>query len=188
MNSVIFCDSSEAVQGMLALVNAQQPILDVTYGNGTFWKGFEGKVIGMDINPERAKDVTGSFLAIPFPDGSFPTVVYDPPYHPDVHSAEEERFASLGKNEKELKMLYQAGLRECWRVTSRHLLVKCQGFVHNHAPQWMELWTCEVLGEPFEWLTVGREGKRISGRWVNVKSLRRNHATYLMFDKRGNKR
>ena len=86
------------------------------------------------------------------------------------------------------KELFQQGLEECWRVTSRHLLVKCQGFVHNHAPQWMPLWAIAVCGEPFEWLTVWRKGKRVSGRWTSTRSLRRNHADYLLFDRVGNYR
>jgi len=148
----------------------------------------ERDVIGLDILPGRAKTQVGDFRSLPFYDGEFPTVVYDPPFHPFVGSNEELRFSGMGKNEKEMRAGFEAGLRECWRVTSRHLLVKCQGFVHNHAPQWMPLWTTAICGEPFEWMIVWRKGKLVSGRWKSVNSLRRNHADYLLFDKKGNKR
>jgi len=180
--------SSVAVQGLLDLVRACDPVLDATYGNGTFWDGSERDVIGLDILPGRAKTQVGDFRSLPFYDGEFPTVVYDPPFHPFVGSNEELRFSGMGKNEKEMRAGFEAGLRECWRVTSRHLLVKCQGFVHNHAPQWMPLWTTAICGEPFEWMIVWRKGKLVSGRWKSVNSLRRNHADYLLFDKKGNKR
>jgi hypothetical protein len=188
MNSVSFCTSAEAVESLLALVDAQEPILDCTYGSGTFWLGSSRAIVGTDIDPARAKNRVADFTHLPFGDGEFPTVVFDPPFQPFVHSAEEVRYSGMGKNEKDLKAQFQAGVRESWRVARRHLLVKCQGYIHSHAPQWMPLWTVEVCGEPFEWLVVARENKRISGRWINTKSLRRNHADYLLFDHKGNKR
>lgn len=188
MNSVSLCSSSEAIEALLALVDAGEPILDTTYGSGNFWVGSSRRVFGCDINPDRAKDMVCDFTSLPFQNGEYPTVVYDPPFQPFVGSAEEKQYSGMGKNEKELKVQFQKGLAEAWRVTGRHLIVKCQGFVHNHAPQWMPLWAVEICGEPFEWLIVWREGKRISGRWVNTRSLRRNHADYLLFSKRGNKR
>lgn len=188
VDSVSYISSTEAVNGLLNLVKAQEPILDATYGSGNFWNDSPRRIVGCDLNPERAKDVCCSFLALPFRDKSMPTVIYDPPFHPFVNSHEEKQYSGLGKNEKELKTLFQAGLRECWRVTSRHLVVKCQGYVHNHHPLWMPLWVIEVCGEPFEWLLVARDHKIISGRWKNTNSLRRNHADYMVFDKKGNKR
>jgi len=188
LRSVSNISSADACQRLLLLAKAKTPILDSTYGNGLFWAGCEWPIIGMDVEPTRAKNLVGSFLCLPFLAGAFPTVVFDPPFHPFVGSAEQTRFSACGGNEKELKTQFIAGLRECWRVTQRHLLVKCQGFVHNHAPQWMPLWATGCLGDPFEWLIVWREAKRVSGRWVSTNSLRRNHADYLLFDKRGNKR
>ena len=188
MNSVVQCSSGEAVQGLLRLVKAERPIIDVTYGNGTFWKGTEMLTYGGDVDHARARDVVLDFTNLPFCDDSIATVVYDPPFHPYVNSAEEQRFKGMGQNEKQMRELFEKGLHECWRVVSRHLLVKCQGFVHNHRPQWMPLWAIGICGEPFEWLIASREHKRISGRWVNSLSLRRTHADYLLFDKKGNHR
>lgn len=188
MNSVILASSAEAVAGMLDLVCAPEPIVDVTYGSGTFWKGSQRKVIGSDIDTTRARGFVADFLCLPFRDGSVPTVVFDPPFHPRVNSAEEIRFKAIGSNEKEMKAAFIAGVTECWRVCQSYLLVKCQGFVHNHRPQWMPLWAIEVCGDPFEWLIVWRNGKRVSGRWRATNSLRRNHADYLLFSKRGNHR
>lgn len=189
MRSVEWCSSAEAVQGLLALVAAASPIVDVTYGNGTFWAGAPALPFGFDLDRARALSCVADFLALPLGDASVPTIVFDPPFHPSgANSAEAPRFRSAGRTEVELKAIFQAGCRECWRVTHRHLLVKCQGFVHNHRPQWMPLWAIEICGEPFEWLIVGRDHKRTSGRWTSIRSLRRNHADYLIFDKQGNHR
>lgn len=94
----------------------------------------------------------------------------------------------MGRADKELKNAFLSGLAEAWRVTDAYLLLKCQGFIHNHQPQWMPLWAVSLLGEPFEWMVVTRHGKRVSGRWKNVRSLRRRHADYMLFSRRGLKR
>lgn len=188
MNSVSLLSSSRAVNGLLDLVAAPSPIVDTTYGNGTFWRDSERVVIGCDVDPQRATHVIADFRRLPFADRSIPTVVFDPPFHPHVNSAEEIRFKAMGSNETQMKEQFITGVTECWRVTGSYLLVKCQGFIHNHRPQWMPLWAISVCGEPFEWLVIWREGKRISGRWKSSNSLRRNHADYLLFSKRGNHR
>lgn len=188
MNSVLSASSSEAVNGLLDLVSAPSPIVDATYGNGTFWKGSVRKVIGGDYDRTRAKDFIADFRNLPFADSTVPTIIFDPPFHPHVNSAEELRFKAMGSNEVQMRAQFIAGVTECWRAAQSYLLVKCQGFVHNHRPQWMPLWAVSVCGEPFEWLIVWREAKRISGRWKSSNSLRRNHADYLLFSKRGNHR
>ena len=188
MNSVVELSSAEAIAGLLDLVQAKQPVVDVTWGNGTFWKDSNHEVFGGDVDKQRARHFVADFSALPFADGTVPTVVFDPPFHPYVNSAEQARFKGMGNNEKQLRVGFDAGLRECWRVTKYHLVVKCQGFIHNHTPQWMPLWATAICGEPFEWLIVARGHKRISGRWEKTLSLRRNHADYLLFSKQGNKR
>ncbi len=189
MNSVVFnIASSEAIEALLSLARANEPILDVTYGSGTLWKGSTRNVVGVDVELGRAKTICGSFMKLPFKDAAFSTVVFDPPFHPYVNSAEQARYRGAGNNEKELREIFEKGLYECWRVTSHHLLVKCQGFIHNHKPQWMPFWAMSALGDPFEWLIVARGHKRLSGRWKNSFSLRRNHADYLIFSKTGNSR
>ena len=187
MNSVVECSSIEAVAGLLDIVGNPRPILDTTYGNGNFWADVQPD-IGMDVNPERARDLCADFTALPLSDSSMACVVYDPPFHPNVGTREEAMFSTLGNNEKELRVLFESGLKECWRVSNHWVLVKCQGYIHNHAPQWMPLWAIAVCGEPFEWLVVTRKHKVISSRWVSNKSLRRNHADYMLFSKRGVKR
>lgn len=183
-----FIDSATAIEGLLTLCQANDPILDPTYGNGVFWKNSTRLVCGFDAQKDRGPMGVVDFRSLPFANGEYPTVVFDPPFHPFVGSAEERRFSAMGNNGTELKRFFQDGVRECWRVTSHILIVKCQGFIHNHTPLWMPLWAVEICGEPFEWLIACRTGKRTSGRWQNVKSLRRAHADYLVFNKNGNKR
>lgn len=187
-DAVVEISPAEAVERLLRLGGTTGPVVDVTFGNGQFWQGSSRRVIGLDLNPQRAKSAVADFRALPFPDASVGAVVYDPPFHPDVHSAEAARFSTAGSTEKQLQIIFRAGCAEAWRVTNDVLIVKCQGFIHNHAPQWMPLWAIDVCGEPFEWMVVTRKGKRMSGRWKTARSLRRRHADYLLFRKTGNKR
>src|SRR6185369_14730466 len=133
LTSVGSYSSTEAVHGLLKLVRAESPVLDVTYGNGTFWRDTDFRVVGLDKNPGRARHVRGDFKALPFASNSFPTVVYDPPYHPNGRSPSGEivRYGSLGTNCASLKTEFLCGLSEAWRVSSRHLLVKCQSYVNG---------------------------------------------------------
>lgn len=188
MNKVEQLTSPQAVERLLSLITFEGPILDTTYGSGVFWKGSSRQVVGCDMNPSRAKDVCCSFYDLPFADDTFELVVFDPPFHPFVGSHEEERFSGMGRNEKELRYFFEVGIAESWRVSSKYLLVKCQDYVHNHRPQWMPLWATGMLGEPYEWLIATRPSKLTSSLWKTVRSLRRNHADYLLFSKLGTAR
>lgn len=135
MNSVVLATSAEAVSALLDLVDAPSPIVDTTYGNGTFWKGSTRTIIGSDCDSRRAPSLIADFRHLPFADSSIATVIFDPPFHPAVNSAEEQRFKAMGSNERQMKQQFVEGITECWRVTRSYLIVKCQGFVHNHRPQ-----------------------------------------------------
>ena len=185
--------TADVISGLFSLCNnsrpVQPPFLDVTYGNAGCWPiTWRDSVIGCDLQPSRAKDVCCSFLHLPFRDCSVDMVVFDPPFQPFVGSREERAYSGMGKNEKELKLLFKLGLSECWRVCSLYLIVKCQHYVHNHEVQWMPLWAVEELGYSFEYLVNSRDAKVVSSRWNRTLSLRRNHADYLLFCKKGNKR
>jgi hypothetical protein len=183
--SVMQCSSAFAIEALLQLTGVSGPILDTTYGNATFWKGSQREVIGCDINLERAKDVCCSFLNLPFRDNSFAAVIYDPPFHPNAGSAEAERYSFLGESNSDLQNLFRAGCRESFRVAEQFLFIKCQDFVNGSRVLWMPLWAVSELGEPWEWLTVWRPNKRVSGSWRTVRSLYRNHADWLVFSKVG---
>ncbi len=178
--------SYDAIEALLSLRSDVGKILDTTYGLGTFWKGSERQPTFMDVNPDRAKNLNASFLSLPFDDNAYGTVIYDPPFHPGSTTAEKDRYGTMGKNSAELEVMFRAGLQECYRVSQKYVLVKCQGFMDGGRPRWMQLWAVDELGEPFEWLVSWRQGKRISGSWKTVRSLRRNHSDYLLFSKRSN--
>lgn len=58
-------------------------VLDMTWGKGVFWKQIPHRpyrVIGMDNKRKTKGDLRASFYRLPFPDGLFDVVVFDPPF------------------------------------------------------------------------------------------------------------
>ncbi len=113
-------------------------VLDPTYGDGMWWTQFtpspftfhDLKVDGVD------------FTALPHPDQTFDTVVYDPPYVPAGGAATSEQVGrrfregfglTAGRTAAEFDLMVMAGLAECCRVSRRFVLVKCMEFVGSGA-------------------------------------------------------
>ncbi|HXR67611.1 MAG TPA: class I SAM-dependent methyltransferase [Dermatophilaceae bacterium] len=110
-------------------------ILDPTYGRGVWWKRWMPAELVTNMRAEGGWD----FREIPFPDGHFDAVGYDPPYvciggrkttgMPEFHN----RFGldETPTSPRGLQELINAGLAECHRVVrpSGIVLVKCQDYI-----------------------------------------------------------
>lgn len=181
--------SADVVRGLADLWWPTGLILDPTYGNGAFWKGFpQERVVGHDIDPKRAKSGVCDFTALPYKNGEFPLVVFDPPFQPaTVNGLIGERFTKPVRGVAGVRLLLEAGLRECWRVTNDGLIVKVQDYIHDHKPVWMSLWVHAALGEPWDFVVL-RQGKtkRLKAtNWTRQLSVWRNHSTFWVYRKRG---
>jgi hypothetical protein len=69
-------------------------ILDATVNKGRFWQGTSRRVVGMDIEPSYRPDVVADNLQMPFKDGCFDVVVYDPPHIPNQGKDRSKDFSS----------------------------------------------------------------------------------------------
>ncbi len=166
-------------------------VFDATYGeHGGFWKQHQPEsLITNDLNAPQAQ-FHDDFRDLKFwQDGAFETVVFDPPYKLNGTPAMgdmDQRFGTAGEHGKlnragKLEMI-RAGAVECYRLTSRWLLVKCMDQVEGGEMRWQtDLVTraVEELGARkvgrFDFLVTPRKQP---GRQVTERS---NYSTLLVF-------
>ena len=73
LHSIEYGTNAEVTAKMLRVLFPEtETILDMTYGSGKFWGDAPPwRVTGVDLNPERARDVCADFTRLPFVDGAF---------------------------------------------------------------------------------------------------------------------
>lgn len=127
-------------------------VLDMTWGNGVFWKNIDQscyRLIRNDLDPTRG-DVHFDFRKTEFSCISFDVVVLDPPY--SSRSSNKKSFVGSlynnGKHElktvKDMLNFYFDGINEAHRLLKKHgvLFVKCMDEVasgkqsRNHISVW----------------------------------------------------
>ena len=120
-------------------------LIDVTAGNGTFWRRTDVQPVRSDIRLLPGIGLIADCRKLPYPNASMDVVAFDPPYQP-VNGQPERSFGvgrSYGLTEgpvvrqtiRDVLGLYEAGIAECARVLvpgTGRLLVKCQDMTYNH--------------------------------------------------------
>ena len=112
-------------------------VLDMTYGKGQFWSPKHPvpvTVTGLDIDPQRARDVIGDFQCPDLYEESQDVAIFDPPYQWGMGrgkpSVMGERFGTY-HSEAEARATIQQGVRAAWQVSRLGIIVKVQDHVHN---------------------------------------------------------
>lgn len=161
-------------------------VIDATFGNGQFWDGNRRVVVGMDRNPERARDVCGDFTRLPFRNGSADLVIFDPPYITNPsHRGTCQMAGRFGAypSLRAMQVSVEAGCREAWRVARLGVLVKVQDQIRG--ARWVEMteWVREAIGQPpYQRIDALRTAPKIRGaNWTDQLSAYGNGATYLAF-------
>jgi len=132
-----------------ALGYLPEPILDLTYGRGTFWKRLPDlEIVGNDLDPAKG-DHHHDFADTPWTDGAFPAVVFDPPYKgggasslPPGYKWPDDHYG-LGKavlSPSDLERTYTEGVKEAARLASQFVLVKLQDHVSSGRLQPLSVW------------------------------------------------
>src|SRR5438105_2987554 len=121
-------------------------ILDATVNKGRFWVGSRRRWIGMDIEPAHRPDVVADHRRMPFKDGCFDIIVYDPPHIPNQGKDQSKDFNSRfglvlkspAENGYNFSHLYPPFVQEAYRVLKPEglLLCKIADYIHNHRYQW----------------------------------------------------
>lgn len=132
-------DQDDIIAAILALHCTDGFDVDVTYGNGAFYKKAPVPRWCFDIDPQKPNVLPFSSTELPLPDDFARSVVFDPPFltyvqngraHGSVMTA---RFGGYYTYD-ELRQHYIDTLRECRRVLKHKgiLVFKCQDIIHNH--------------------------------------------------------
>ena len=137
----VYGTNAEVLDGIQRLHCKNGYECDLTYGNGSFWKGRQTPKHCFDITPLHEGVVKASSCAIPLPDSSLVNCVFDPPFLTYVRQGREHnskvamtsRFGGYYHYE-ELIEHYTGTLKEAMRVLKPDgvLVFKCQDVIHNH--------------------------------------------------------
>ncbi len=192
-------DDAELIARMLSFYPRSEPrlILDATVNSGRFWRGSQRRVIGLDIDPRHRPAVCADNSSMPFPDGTFDVVVYDPPHIPnqgrDKSKDFNTRFGLGARSAKEngysFAHTYPAFVREAWRVLEKEgiLLCKIADYVHNHRYQWahVELIVAarSVGFTACDCIIKVRKGPIVDPKWKVAHHSRRQHCYWIIFRK-----
>ena len=190
---------ADLLERMLSFYPKKPPrlILDATVNAGRFWAGSTRPVIGIDIDPSFRPTVAADHRRMPFRDGCFDAVVYDPPHVPnqgrDRSKDFRTRFGLVLKSPRErgynLSHLYPPFVREAYRALADGglLLAKIADYVHGHRYQWahVELIDAAVaVGfTACDCIVKVRQGPISDPRWKKAHHARRHHCYWLVFRK-----
>jgi SAM-dependent methyltransferase len=174
-----------------------QSILDATVNRGRFWVGSSRPVTGLDIDPRHKPDVVGDNRDMPFADGSFDVVVYDPPHVPNQGRDRAKdfttRFGLGGKSSAEngytFTHLFPPFLAEAYRVLRPEGILFCKiaDYVHNHRYQWAHIELIKAAVDAgfcaCDCIIKVRKGPIIDPKWKAAHHARRHHCYWLVFRK-----
>lgn len=137
----IYSDQQDILDAIVDLHAKDGFECDLTYGNGSFWRGRPPPKYKYDIDPQVDCVTASSSTEIPHPDSSLGNVIFDPPFLTYVRAGRNgngsmlmsQRFGGYWRYD-ELADHYTKTLDECRRVMKPKsvLVFKCQDVIHNH--------------------------------------------------------
>jgi len=105
-------------------------IIDLTFGHGVFYKlGGRERVTGVDIRPTG--DVVADSTNLPYGNNEFDIAVVDPPYKRG-NNRYEHRYGIAPKTETQVTRLYEAMIKEAFRVAANGVIIKLQDGTDGH--------------------------------------------------------
>lgn len=178
----------------LGYIGDRDLVLDVTYGRGTWWSVWRPKhLTGCDIDLNKSPvGYSVDFTAMPFDDGMFTVVAFDPPYKLNgtpTHDVDERYGVSGAYTSRDARhKLILDGFTDCARVldVGGRLLAKCQDQVNGGQVRWQTDMLTDLgdklgLSKVDAFLMLGGRAQPDGRRQVHA---RRNYSTLLVFQKR----
>ena len=134
-------DQVEIIENIMKLNQLDRFDIDVTYGNGQFWKKLPKPVYCFDIDDNLPDAMCYASDDLPFDDSTLGSMMFDPPFLTYVRAARggngemvmAKRFSGYWKY-SELEEHYRNTINEAARVISHKgiMVIKCQDIIHNH--------------------------------------------------------
>jgi tRNA G10 N-methylase Trm11 len=130
---------SDIIESIMKLCNIERFDVDVTFGNGQFYRKIERPVYCFDRDGSLKDVVESCSTSLPLGDLSVNSLVFDPPFLTYVKAAREhnsvmaKRFGGYWRY-NELEDHYTKTIIEAHRVLSKKgiMVIKCQDIIHNH--------------------------------------------------------
>ncbi|HZK92481.1 MAG TPA: hypothetical protein VFC56_20260 [Stellaceae bacterium] len=192
-------EDAELLEQLLCFYPRREPrlILDATINGGRFWRDSDRPVIGLDIDARHGPAICGNNTAMPFGEGVFDVVVYDPPHVPnqgrDRSKDFNTRFGLGARSAKEhgysFAHTYPAFMSEAWRVLIAEgvLLCKIADYVHNHRYQWAHVDLLRAGQDAgftaCDCIIKVRKAPIIDPKWKVAHHSRRQHSYWIVFRK-----
>lgn len=132
-------DQNEIILSIMRLCAIEQFDVDLTYGNGGFWKDLPQPIMKFDIDPQTPETIYANSTDIPLPESCVNSIMFDPPFLTYIKQGREhdsimgKRFSGYWKYE-ELEFHYKATIFESYRVLNNKglFVIKYQDIIHNH--------------------------------------------------------
>lgn len=139
MIKTISYDQLQILKDILILNNLETFDADLTYGNGSFYKGLPKPQFRFDIDESLSDIEVADSRDLPLDDSSIFSCVFDPPFLTYIKAARDhnsimgKRFGGYWKY-SELEEHYISTIKEAYRVLSKKgiFVFKCQDIIHNH--------------------------------------------------------
>ena len=175
-------------------VHAGSRILDLTYGRGVFWQKADRskyKVVTNDI--KCPADYSYDLRDTGFSAGEFDVVILDPPYMhggKTVKPSINQCYLNENGDHRSIVALYEAGLRESWRLLPPKglVVVKCQDETESGKQQLthVEVFQAAIeIGYKCLDLFVLVQSTIPAMRVSYQKSARKNHSYFMVFQRKG---
>lgn len=134
----VYQDQHEILDAIKKLYCKKGFHVDLTFGNGCFYKKLKTPKLCFDINPKFKFVKKINSEKTPLKDTSIESIVFDPPFlchikDKKVNSIMQKRFSGYW-HYNDLENHYKKTLAESSRILKRKgvLIFKCQDIIHNH--------------------------------------------------------
>lgn len=138
----VYWSNAEIIEAIERLHLPEGYQCDLTYGNGSFWKGRQKPDLCFDITPLHDGVIEADSRCVPVESNSLDNCVFDPPFLTYVKNGRSHKGGSVAMtarfggywNYDELEDHYRGTLSETSRFLKKggKMVFKCQDIIHNH--------------------------------------------------------